>query len=41
VLVASEILILSLFGGLSFFCLIMGAAPLLVRLIHRFVERWG
>jgi hypothetical protein len=40
-LVASEILILSLFGGMALFCFIMGVAPLFVRLVRRFVERWG
>ena len=37
-LVASEILIVSLFGGLSLFCLIMGMMPLIIRVVRRLAE---
>ena len=37
-LVASEILIVSLFGGLSLFCLAMGIMPLIIRVVRRLAE---
>jgi len=40
-LMASEILILALFGTASLTCFILGAAPLFTGIVRRFVERWG